>query len=101
MNKKYESVFIIKEDCNEKDIINEIDKIIEGQKAEISRKDELGLKKLAYEIRKNKSVYYYVVYFEITNDNNNPIAKIQKQINTIEEILKFIIVKVDEEAEYE
>ena len=101
MNKKYESVFIIKEDCNEKDIINEIDKIIEGQKAEISRKDELGLKKLSYEIRKNKSGYYYVVYFEITNDNNNPIAKIQKQINTIEEILKFIIVKVDEEAEYE
>ena len=101
MNKKYESVFILKEDCNEKDIINEIDKIIEGQNAKISRKDELGLKKLAYEIRKNKSGYYYVVYFEITNDNNNPIAKIQKQINTIEEILKFIIVKVDEEAEYE
>ena len=101
MNKKYESVFIIKEDCNKKNIISEIDKIIEGQKAKISRKDELGLKKLAYEIRKNKSGYYYVVYFEITNDNNNPIAKIQKQINTIEEILKFIIVKVDEEAEYE
>ena len=94
MNKKYESVFIIKEDCNKKNIISEIDKIITTQKAKISRTDELGLKKLAYEIRKNKNGYYYVVYFEIAN-NNNQIVKIQKQINTIEEILKFIIVKVD------
>ena len=100
MNEKYESVFIIKEDCNKKNIISEIDKIITTQKAKISRTDELGLKKLAYEIRKNKNGYYYVVYFEIAN-NNNQIVKIQKQINTIEEILKFIIVKVDEEAEYE
>lgn len=94
MNEKYESVFIIKEDCNKKNIISEIDKIITTHKAKISRTDELGLKKLAYEIRKNKNGYYYVVYFEIAN-NNNQIAKIQKQINTIEEILKFIIVKVD------
>ena len=94
MNEKYESVFIIKEDCNKKNIISEIDKIITTQKAKISRTDELGLKKLAYEIRKNKNGYYYVVYFEIAN-NNNQIVKIQKQINPIEEILKFIIVKVD------
>lgn len=94
MNEKYESVFIIKEDCNKKNIISEIDKIITTQKAKISRTDELGLKKLAYEIRKNKNGYYYVVYFEIAN-NNNQIVKIQKHINTIEEILKFIIVKVD------
>ena len=40
MNEKYEAIFIIKEDCDEKKIMNEIDNVVTEEKGKIYRKEK-------------------------------------------------------------
>lgn len=96
MNEKYEAIFIIKEDCDEKKIMNEIDNVVTEEKGKIYRKENLGLRKLAYEVKGYRNGYYYLINYEMLGNNKNSISKIEKQINTIEEVIKYIIIRNDE-----
>lgn len=98
--KKFESVIILKPNLM-KDEIKEIFEKVEqtiNKVAKITNKQEIGIKKLAYEIKKCKEGYYVVHQFEIKQKNENSeddIASIERYFRTQEEIIKFIIVKRD------
>lgn len=96
---KYESVIIIKTNLTKQekeatdskvtDYINDMGKITETE--------HIGLRKLAYEIKKNKEGYYISYQFEIDNSGNNAeecIRKIESFFRTQEEIIKFIVVEL-------
>lgn len=98
--KKFESVIILKPDLTKNEIKEVLEKVEETiQKvAKITNKEEIGIKKLAYEIRKCKEGYYVVHQFEIKQENEDcaeSIASIERYFRTQEEIIKFIIVKRD------
>lgn len=98
--KKFESVIIIKPNLSKTEVREVIEKVEETIKkiAEITDKKELGLKKLAYEVKKCKEGYYVVHEFEIKQEIVNyadGVASIERYIRTQEEIMKFIIVKRD------
>lgn len=99
MEIKYEAVFILKEICETKPIIEEINKVISEQGGNISYKEELGLKKLAYKVKGNDKGHYYVVDFETSEKLKDIIGKISMKINTIEEVIKYIILKKNTEEE--
>ena len=92
---KYETVMIL--DCNisEEDRKNEIEKIknyIE-KNGEIKKIEDMGKRKLAYEVKKNKEGYYYIIEFS-TNPEN--IAELERIYRITDEILKFIVVRQDD-----
>ena len=92
---KYETVMIL--DCNisEEDRKNAIEKIknyIE-KNGEIRKTEDMGKRKLAYEVKKNKEGYYYIIEFS-TNPEN--IAELERIYRITDEILKFIVVRQDD-----
>ena len=92
---KYETVMIL--DCNisEEDRKNAIEKIknyIE-KNGEIRKTEDMGKRKLAYEVKKNKEGYYYIIEFT-TNPEN--IAELERIYRITDEILKFIVVRQDD-----
>lgn len=98
MNEVYEAVFIIK-DYKDLEKINNIKKKIDeiiAKEYDLFNKIDYGVKKLAYEIRKEKTGYYYVIKFRDNGKKKNAISKIEKNINTMEEILKYIIIRNDD-----
>ena len=98
MYETYEAVFIIKDykDTEKiKEIIKEIDKIVINEGYEIYNKKDYGTKNLAYEIRKEKKGYYYVINFRDICKKKNAREKVRRNINTMEDVLVFIIIKND------
>ena len=98
--KKFESVIILKPNLMKdeiKEILEKVEKTI-NKVAKITNKQEIGIKKLAYEIKKCKEGYYVVHQFEIkqeTENSKDDIASIERYFRTQEQIIKFIIVKRD------
>ena len=92
---KYESVIIIKpnlEDGEIEGIITEITDLI-NKDGEVTKVEKMGIKKLAYEIKKNKEGYYIVFYFESKED---VIIELERNYRINENIIKFITVRNDD-----
>ena len=92
---KYESVIIINPSLEEekiKALIEKFSKLI-NKDGNVNSVEELGLKKLAYEIKKNKEGYYIVFKFEA---NPNLITELERVYRITDEVIKFIVVKEEE-----
>lgn len=97
MYNKYEAVFIIKineEEKNIKETIEKINNIVKSEGGEILKKEDLGNRKLAYEVKGENQGRYYIINFKIPEDYE---GKIKVKINTIDEVIKFIIVKMNDD----
>ena len=94
---KYEMMFIVKSQGEEKDVkgvFSAVEKILKDNKAKISESKDLGLKKLAYPIKKEINGYYGLITFEVEKD---AIAEIKRKISINESVLRHLIVKKEEE----
>ena len=92
---KYETVFLMKDDITEEqrnEVINEVQKYL-NKNAEIIQGEDLGKRKLAYDIRKYQYAYYYIIYF---NGKASVIPELERNYRTNEDILKHIVVKLDD-----
>lgn len=92
---KYESVIIISPNLDEGEIegiVTEITDLI-NKDGEVTKVEKMGIKKLAYEIKKNKEGYYIVFYFESKED---VIIELERNYRINENIIKFITVRNDD-----
>ena len=97
MKNKYESVIIINpkiEDDKTKELIESFKKVITDNQGTVTRVEELGKKKLAYEIKKCKEGYYAVLYFE---SNANVISELERLYRIKDEVIKYMTIRTDEE----
>ncbi len=92
---KYESVVIINPNVDEEGIKSLIQKFttLINNDGKLEKADELGKRKLAYEIAKNKEGYYVVLYFEA---NTTLIAELERNYRITDEVIKFMTIKVEE-----
>lgn len=92
---KYESVIIIKPNLDEEEIDNITQKVkdIIEENGTVTKVEKMGMKKLAYEIRKNKEGYYIVIYFEA---DASIISELERYYRITENIIKFINVRKDD-----
>lgn len=92
---KYESVIIINPSVEEQGVKDEIKKFTDliNTNGKVEKVDEMGKRKLAYEVKKNKEGYYVVIYFEA---NPELIAELERNYRIEDSIIKFIVVKVEE-----
>ena len=89
---KYESVVIINPSVEEeklKSLVQRFTDIINSD-GKVEKVDELGKKKLAYEVKKNKEGYYVVYDFEA---NPGLIAELERNYRITDDVIKFIVVK--------
>ena len=91
---KYESVVIINPSVEEEGMKNLIQKFTDliNNAGKVEKVDELGKKRLAYDIKKNKEAYYVVFYFEA---DPKSIAELERNYRITDEVIKFIVVRVD------
>ena len=92
---KYESVIIIDPNLEQevtKEVIKKFENLINTD-GKVENIDEMGKRKLAYEIKKNKEGYYVVYNFEAKPEL---IAELERQYRITDEVIKFIVVKNEE-----
>ncbi|MCI8396350.1 MAG: 30S ribosomal protein S6 [Clostridia bacterium] len=92
---KYESIIIIGQNVEEdgiKALISRFTDLINTE-GKVSNVNELGMKKLAYEIGKNKEGYYIEILFEAKPEL---ITELERNYRITDEIVKFIVVRKDE-----
>lgn len=89
---KYETVILISNQITKEqrnNVITKIKKII-NENGEVTKTEDIGEKKLAYEVRKHTKAFYYVINFESKAEF---IAELERNYRIIDEILKFIVVR--------
>ena len=89
---KYESVVIINPNCTEEALKALEDKYtgLINKNGNVESVENMGKKRLAYEINRNKEAFYLLFNFEA---KPNSIAEIERNYRIDDDILKFIIVK--------
>ena len=93
---KYESVVIISPNVDEegmKALISRFTDLINTD-GKVEKVDELGKRKLAYEVKKNEEGFYVVFYFEAKPEL---ITELERNYRITDEVIKFMTVKKDEE----
>ena len=92
---KYESVVIVNQNLEEESIKNLIKKFSDliNSDGNVTSVEEMGKRKLAYEIRKQKEGFYVVIKFEAKPEL---IAELERNYRITDEVIKFIVVKEEE-----
>lgn len=92
---KYETVFIINpnvEDAKVKELIEKFSSLINND-GKVESVEEMGKKKLAYEIQKNSEGLYVLINFEAAP---TLIKELERVYRITDEVIKFIVVRKDE-----
>jgi len=92
---KYESIIIIGSSVEEEGIKSLIEKFTNliNSEGKVESVQEMGRRKLAYEIDKNKEANYVLFNFEAKPEL---IAELERNYRITDEVIKFIVVKKDE-----
>ncbi len=92
---KYESVVIINPNVDEegiKALVQKFETLINTD-GKVEKAEELGKRRLAYEVKKNKEGYYVIFHFEA---NTSLISELERNYRITDEVIKFMTIKVDE-----
>ena len=92
---KYESVIIINPNVDEEGIKGLVQKFTDliNNDGKVEKVDELGKKKLAYEIKKFNEATYMLFNFEAKPDS---ITELERVYRITDEVIKFMSVRVEE-----
>lgn len=97
--KHYETMFIVKPTLTDEEMKAQIELVrsnIEKNGGEIVSAEDMGTRPLAYEIKKNKRGYYYVIYFKAPATS---LAELERNYRINENILRFIFIKYENKSE--
>ena len=89
---KYESVIIINPNCTP-EAIKALEEKVTGlinQNGKVESVENMGKKKLAYEIKKNSEGIYKVINFEAKPEF---ITELERNYRITDEIIKFIVIR--------
>ena len=92
---KYESIIIINPSLEEqgmKEIIKKFEDMINNE-GKVESVEEMGKRKLAYEIKKNSEGFYVLYNFEAKPEF---IAELERVYRITDGILKFIVVRKED-----
>ena len=92
---KYESIIIISPVVEEEGMKNLITKFSDliNTDGKVESVEEMGKRKLAYEVKKNKEGYYVLINFEAKPEL---IAELERNYRITDEVIKFIVVRKED-----
>ena len=91
---KYESVIIVNPNIDEAGLKALEEKFtgLINENGKVESVENMGKKRLAYEIKKNREAFYMLINFEAKPDS---IAELERIYRITDDIIKFIVVKKD------
>lgn len=92
---KYESIIILSSlvsDEKRKEVVDKITTFL-NEEGQLIETQDLGKRKLAYEVNKQKEGYYYIFEFETKCETITELERIYRVSN---EVMKFITVRKEE-----
>ncbi len=95
--KNYEIMYIIRPNIEEeaqKSLIERFSTILTDNGATIDKVDELGSRRLAYEINDYRDGYYVVLNFK---GNSDAVNEFDRQAKFSDDIIRHMVVRLDEE----
>ena len=90
----YESVIIGRQDLTPnqfEDLINDFIKIIESFKGDIKKRENWGLRNLAYKINKNRKGHYVLLNIDSSSD---AIVEYERLMRLNEDIIRFLTIRI-------
>ena len=89
---KYESVIIVNPNLEEESVKNLIKKFSDliNTDGTVASVEEMGKRKLAYEIKKQQEGFYIVFKFEAKPEL---ISELERNYRITDEVMKFIVIK--------
>ncbi len=97
--KHYELLFVVKPTLTEEEMKAKFDfikNVVETNGCEIKAVNDMGIRKLAYEIEKHERGHYFVLYFTA---EPSALEEILRNLRLTEEILRFLNVKFEKKKE--
>ena len=94
---KYELTVVVSAKLDDEGRTAEVEKVkalIEKFGGTITKIEEAGKKKLAYEIQKMKEAYYYFIQFDAEADVP---AQLEANVRIMEPVLRYLCVRLDAE----
>lgn len=94
--KNYELMFIVKstlDDASLKKEVADVKSLVADNKGKVNDFKELGRKKLAYEINKEVSGFYYLMHFTITSES---VKEVDRKLRINENIIRHLILNMEE-----
>jgi len=99
MNVEFESVYILKPILTKEEKSKIIEKLcaLIDKKGKVNKIENIGLKQLAYSVKGFAQGHYLIMDFEVAHDNySKDLSQIEEGIRTIEEVLKFIVIRKED-----
>lgn len=97
--KHYELLFVVKPTLTEEEVQGRLEfvkEVLTKNSAEIKTVDEMGVRKLAYEIEKCERGYYFVVYFTAEPAG---LEEVLRNLRLDENVLRFLNLKFENKKE--
>ena len=94
--RKYEIMFIVKPDLEEKDVketVKKLEKTLTDNKAIITLSKELGQKEFAYEIKGFKSGFYYL--YNIESKDDAAIKEFDRIALIDEKVIRHLVLNIE------
>lgn len=94
--RKYEIMFIVKPDLEEKavkDTVKKLEKTLTDNKAVITLSKELGQKEFAYEIKGFKSGFYYL--YNIDSNTDAAVKEFARIASIDENVIRHLVLNVE------
>jgi len=89
----YETLFVIKPTLTEEEIAAQIAKIkdvLAKEGAELVATNDMGMRKLAYQVEKHNRGYYTVLFYKA---EGSTIQELERNLRINEDVIKFLSVK--------
>ena len=97
--KHYELLFVVKPTLTEEEMKAKFDfikNVVETNGCEVKAVNDMGIRKLAYEIEKYERGHYFVLYF---TGEASAMEEILRNLRLTEEIIRFLNVKFEKKKE--
>ena len=98
MNRKYEILLLLNHKMEKKDLEKLISNIETKIGGNIVKKEDWGIKKLAYKINKEDKAYYILYFIETTSEN---IASLKEFISITKNIIRPMILRHERKWPFE
>lgn len=92
----YENVFIARQDLTPAKVAELTDKyasVVESMGGKVSKRENWGLRNLAYKIQKNRKGYYTLMNIEAPAD---AVIEMERLMRLDENLIRYLTIKVDE-----
>ncbi|NOR54591.1 MAG: 30S ribosomal protein S6 [Sulfurovum sp.] len=95
----YETLFVVKPTLTDEEtatVIAKIKDILTKEGAELIATDDMGMRKLAYQVEKNDRGYYTVLFYKA---EGTFITELERNLKISEDVIKFLTVKYTKNKE--